>query len=1564
MDLTEKLTPEKGATANTTEDIWSEENPKVADASQVPPPPIPEELKQEVEPISDAPQAIEPDRAFVKPTEAFESDQSTSSDQLPVTDKGLFTTAFLPGERQEELQGYFRSVANAEYSQEAADEIIQDMINSTGDFAEGEYFEGIDPTLALKQLVAEYPDPNPFKIAQDSTFFSYDIMDEYRDSVGPVDLKTPMPPMLTPPKYSDGAERLKKYLRNEKYAKENPFLSFFDQTVNGIKNGFKDIPTGLNKTAWHGVNTMLSLLNWGTGEFVELAPAVTDMTPEQAKELRAKIYALSSYIVEPQPLTLTGNLTAAGAEAYLAYVTGTKVYSAVAPHLAKWVPKMAAALKTPSLNIAASEAIGSGTITSGEMRWATFFSDLGADNKVVESLKHAEDETVFQERWKSFIDGTYSGPAFASMRPVLGVFGTSAYILYKASQKGVDLTKKAWNKPRAREALNAGSNLFVRIRQNYPKPRADREKLDTLTGSYLDKLKQIQEESAKRLEELTGVPRSEWPNPDFPPDVSLQSLLKDKKIELEGTKVIHIPKTGMTEFDEVLKTIDADSMVSFIEKSGDFDWLASKQDIFNLKHIDDAEVKNTISGLADHFDNLIDLSQKPNIKSLKEGVEIHDLLRSQIAEGVGEEGVDAFIRDFAQGTQATTGTLLAIKMYMHESMKDLGRFTRELSESLHKGIPLTDAQRVAFSEKYFRSIGRLVADRTIANSSGRALQIQKMAQGSEEYSKKIIDSFEEGNSLESTIIALANSDLKATSEIIRRTRMAASFDMTKSAVVTGLLSGPSTLTAVPIGLCCYIGARHGETWLSAGISPLLKPFYKKGIQNPITVGEARAEGFGLLQAGFEFLNGAGYWQRSAINRGLKAGRTLDSTIDDRALGLGQSMGKEIDRLTGKPITLKLPILGEFNLQKGITEEALSDIFPNVPKEHIPGFLKFMINGFGAVVGTNARAIMSQDGYFRTFLERMTMHGESYAMARKRLSSQLPKDETGRAIGELDPKEVLEEAFRITKNLPPSIEKKMRHEGTVGLMQEKAPWLIKKSDEWKNTTSSSASNGAITDVGLDDVADFAKNTGSLYMTNNFSFQKTSWNIFKQSLTERGMYKLASTLLSGKNRKLFMTDQRYASDVLARTVMGTTLVAAGVALTYKAGQSGFHWASKNFFEPLQEHIKMEGIESNLPKDRYARKIQGRFGPEVILTNTTTGVETAIPINRLDVVKMPLILGSIFGSTLAALNEAEQEVAERGWTPGKHRELKDEIIQKFGYAMGNMVLDSPMMQGLKETSQLIPGWGNDNWNWTKEASTFIGDSLWHNSILKSLRSGVKKTGDEFRMGSYSDRVREWGDVPEGSKFTTKLGADVPVQTKRESLKIGPVYRALQTLKDIQERVGFMDIETDPDNPVVGSLLYQMVDPEGNLIRYIPGESKSKIAQGLKILALPFYPKVIPYTNTTTLMEKLEIPYDDPKTWETGTKAPLSAEQRYVWAVHYGRLNKDAFGRPEFIETIKTLKRGIWDKSQQGRVEKQTEKIKVDKILKNNKKIALHMMLDDPRNAELRQYWATTKTISSFAE
>ena len=1494
----------------------------------------------------------EESKAYVDPTHNFSTDQSTVSNApQELISKGTYKKAFLPGERQKDLMDFFRMVANAEFSEDAAYQIIQDIENETGDFAEGEFFEKVDPTTVLEDLVGEFPDPNPFKIQSERSFFSYDLMDEYKDAVGPVDLKTPRPPMLTPPKYSNGAEVLKKYIRSKKYQKESPYLSFFDQTVNGIKNGVKDIPTGLNKTAWHGVNTLLAVLNWGTGDFVELAPAITDMTPEEAKELREKVYALSSYIVEPEPVTLTGKLTAAGTEAYLSYITGTKVYSTVAPQLAKWIPKMAAALKTPSLKLAASEAIGSGAITTGELRWATMFSDLGADNAVVESLKHAEDETVFQERWKSFLDGAWAGPAFASLRPVLGVLGTAAFILHKASQKGVSLVKQKWNRPKAIEALNASSNLFVRVRQNYPKPKGEREALE-IEGTITEKLKKIQEEAKKVVDGLD-------------PDMTLDELLKKNNLELEGTRVVRVPDVGVTEFDAVLKQIDADSIVSFIEKSGDFDWLASKQDIFNLKNIDDTVVKDQIAGIAEHIDNIIDVSTKPHIKSLSEGIEVKQLLRSQIAEVIGEEGVDLFIKEFAQSTQATTGTLVAIKLYTHEALRGLDTHIKELAEGIRKGIPLTPEQRGAFGERFIRTLGNLIADRTIAQSGGRALNIQKAIGGTDEVSQKLIKSFTENSDLESKILAMADADVMGLSQIVRRTRMTAGFDGAKSGIVNGLLSNPTSLTAVPLGICCYIGMKHGETWIAAGLNPALKYFYRKGVQNPITAQEARGEAFGLYQALFELMNGAGYYARSAIKKGVDAARTLEVGADDGILGLQKQMGKETDRLTGKPIRMKLPIVGEFNLQKGINEEMLSDMLPNIPKEELPKFLKFIINGIGAVWGYGSRAIMSQDGYFRTVLERMTMHGESVAMARKRLSANLPKDpKTGQPVGKLNPDEVTEEAFHITKNLPESIEKKMRQDATVGLMQEQAPWLIKQVDRLKNTSPSSAKSGGVLDVGPGDVTDLGKNLGGVWLTEHFAFQKTTYNIWKQSLTERGMFKLAKTLLKGKDRQRFMTDQRFAQEVLAKTTLGSLLMTAGVGLTYKAGKHGWEWFSKNISEPIQEHVKMEGIDANLPENFYGRKIQGRSGPEVILRNSETGEETAIPINRLDLIKQPLILGAIFGSYLAQLNEAQAEVERNGWTNSVHQDLIDEIEQKAVYAIGNIVLDSPMMQGAKETSQLIPGWGNKNWNWTKEAGSFIGDSLWHNSILSSLRKNLNKVDDEFRMSDYTERQRKWGDVPEDSTYPTKFGVNKPLKLKMEPLELDPFLKVIQQLKDIQEKVGFMDIDTDPDNPVVGSMLYQMVDPEGNLIRYVPSETESKIATGLKILVLPWYPKPIEWTNTTFLMEKLGIPYDDPKHWDTGTKAPLSAEHRYVWAVNYGRLNKKSFEHKKFQATIKNLKEGTLDKSEAGKVAKNQSKLEIEKILTANKKKAMLQMLAMPRNSELQKYWKTATGLNKSAK
>ena len=149
-------------------------------------------------------------------------------------------------------------------------------------------------------------------------------------------------------------------------------------------------------------------------------------------------------------------------------------------------------------------------------------------------------------------------------------------------------------------------------------------------------------------------------------------------------------------------------------------------------------------------------------------------------------------------------------------------------------------------------------------------------------------------------------------------------------------------------------------------------------------------------------------------------------------------------------------------------------------------------------------------------------------------------------------------------------------------------------------------------------------------------------------------------------------------------------------------------------------------------------------------------------------------------------------------------------------------------------------------------------------------------------------------------------------------------------------------------------MVDPEGNLMRYLPDPTISDLQRAMSTLVLPFHPHVQSTTNTTELIVNFGIEYDHPDDWNTYNNYELSPEQKYHWTVLAGRYNKESFADPFWKEELLKERLGHYDQTDVYSREKKIDIInEIKEIIDENRLSALEDMLDLERNSTAQDYF-----------
>tara|TARA_R110002096_G_scaffold256376_6_gene449650 strand:+ start:6 stop:1679 length:1674 start_codon:yes stop_codon:yes gene_type:complete len=539
---------------------------------------------------------------------------------------------------------------------------------------------------------------------------------------------------------------------------------------------------------------------------------------------------------------------------------------------------------------------------------------------------------------------------------------------------------------------------------------------------------------------------------------------------------------------------------------------------------------------------------------------------------------------------------------------------------------------------------------------------------------------------------------------------------------------------------------------------------------------------------------------------------------------------------------------------------------------------------------------------------------------------------------------MEEYFHVVKNYPKELAEKGKEEATRAVMQEKKRGgAVSLIEDYRSVASDDPNV----------VKNIASNLAKTYVASKFSFIRTMTNIYKQSLTERGVGKLGKILFANpEDAKRFADDDVFKQEAMAQVGSGLLFTGIGIGLvTHMLDNEG-------------KEIYMEVLDSTDRGNRTSKLTQGgEYGPVIKIRDLETNIVTSYSLERMDMAKAPVVLAAIGAQYLQQGTEALEKLGgPRSLEAGT--ELEDLHI-KLAKALGDFTTDLPMAQGVSEfLKNMIPGFG-PMWNPSKEMTTFFhGFFNPYNSVFSSLAGSAGNARERERFSKPSSQKNQMRDMSKGAlglegtpwkdqKYTGKFGQDEYVDVPFKGEKIGTILKILKQMQTISERVSIVDMR-QAGNPILGQDSYALVSPEGNYIRHLPDPTKTKFESALATLALPLVENVQAKENTITLLNYFEKEYEDVVDWDTKTNYNFSPEQLYTWSVYAGRYNKKTFNSKHYNDIVFEIENGLIDlNSANGREYKNDLAEYLQQELTLNREDALEDMLYLQRNEEARMYY-----------
>ena len=1403
---------------------------------------------------------------------------------------------------------------------------------------------------------------------------------------------------------SPGAELIKNYLRDKIDERDAPLklpngniitnTSVLMPYMPGVAEGFKTVIGGTGREIGNVVMDIPAIagnIGYSAGELIAdtvkmiaYSPTydvftasnmlngmsysdATSLASKDAKELVEKIFKYKSYAGEkPQPDTMTGQMLAPMGEFGLSMMVGSGMYKWGSALLTKWKPLLnegnlvvkQASKKAEKL---LAPVLGGTLLQSPEHRLIPFLEDLGASGDWVDFIKDSPDDNEFMKRYKAFLDTSFEATGFNLFMPTLLLMGRTAYNYGKPVAQSVMDTKG--------DALTVASKWWDKIKYLFPKQASERVMHPARKAAQSGKLADIgkvKDEAMSEVQKLLAASK----------DGSLEAIIKSKgyKIDEKGLVVQDKLVTRTTPEDKInidivkvgdeklkLKDLTKKQKVEVAEqtlKSAD-DLANVPQDIFNVSKIssDDARHKY-IQKAAVIFESIYKQGTKANKETIAEAEKI----RKQVTAWVGEENVGEYLKKFGDISTSFPAHMAATRQYLLEETKHFVRASDKIAKIREAGDPSKQELAEYFLDM-FKYLGAMETDVKIAGNIARTLQVRNNILASSEV---VLDSILKGASAGGStgkenlmdiakMISHQEDPLGIANIVKRKGPLYNLFETIKSGSINGMLSNAMTQTAANMGIMSYAITTQFENIFSASLNAMTREFSKRtgskilGKGHGMTFGAVNASNFGMSQSLFEIFAGAHFGKRSPVGSAYRAGKNLQ--VDS----LKHHELSDQLRTTGHHINL--PWVGDVALSRGLNEEVFGEYLDTAfMKGDIGSVMKLMVNSAGLIQSAAGRAIVMTDGFWRNILERMELHKLSYIEA-----TNIERKIAASAGGELTNDAIQSTYMYLIRNPDPKMLEAARDSAQTGLMQANPGKTLRKIEQYKNKTSDyrgakdwivrNKEKSRLQNIGQSGlnwgenagkgIVNIVDNSARTFVASKFSFMRTMTNIYKQYVWERGIPKFLRQL-HPDNAKRFMSDELYRQETLAKIGSGTMITSMGYTIGGKL---------KN--ELGEAEWFMEGVNAADPSTRFVKQATGTRSPEIMYKNEKGDIYS-IPLDRLDPLKASMSLGAIFGSYADYWEESLALMDE-----GLHQDsidMKQELSHKFYYALGDWVMDVPMMQGVKETAgNFIPGISPYGADPQKEAVQFLNNFInpWV-SNYSSLRKAGHKIVSPFATISQKSEKYEYEEPIEDPEFIDGRGATRPDKRAMMNKKRTFLTKIMDEFQEATFKVAFMDRSGDNlRNPKVGQILYGLVGPEGNLVKFLPDTTLDSIERGLKTLAIPVFGKKQVRTNTSDLILGLRVDYSDPRRWNAGPGIVLNAEQRYAWTVEAGRLNKRLFNNSYFSSHVDSVSNGAINLPQNRRIKARLRKEVQAKINFNRAK-ALKMIMNlkkYPRNKELVQ-------------
>ena len=1238
-----------------------------------------------------------------------------------------------------------------------------------------------------------------------------------------------------------------------------------------------------------------------------------------------------------QPTTTGGEITKGLTQAGLSYAVGDKIVKPV-KLLNKLLPGLKTTINTPGMKGVINTAVGEAATLQGKDRFARFLNEtFGIDgNKVIMYLADSKDEGEFESRLKSGLDGMLSAVGLGALIPVLVPIG-------KAFYKAGYFFSKVKDPKGAEQEIDNAMSFLEKVEKLYPQRIVKTKQSD----DPLVAIKKTKEETVEEATEDQTTPTE----PVLDQEEVAEVTTPDEVVVAQGKKGEPLRRPAPLQPDQIsIEDLDIyknEQNIPLDSTLADFniDRLDAEQSVLEIVQKGAEAIKEKLptsksygpSGKVSKKDGKY-VTEGDNVIPFEEVRQAADGARAQMKRmGVSMER-------FIAGTKATTEELPHIVLMTRDYVIDMATKVRNearvIDELAKNGGEISNERLVRYHKSMVRFMNTLAEVKGIQRDIARTMSAMNIDAVSGTQKDKLLNAiladaghtdimtqmFETGQSAEqrgrSNLLKLAShmANMEYAEEVVsigNKDTMTRVFDAINYLGVNNFLANFSTQTVNLMGSLAMTNLLTAEKFIGAAYGKIPGV----GGQGQITFNEATAHTFGVTQALTEmFLLDKAMFDRSALGQAKKGFVDLDSGFSSHDLSAKNTADPE--RFMEYP---DLDIQG-LAVPEAFSSKSIGQIF-GVKDGNMPDFLKEVINGAGVMLGVPGRALMAGDRFFRAMNYRSAIH----ALAMRKATGE---GLTGKALQD--------RYMDLLINLPKEIDDTAQMYAQVALFQEE---IGRDGLEKYIRSIEKARNAPLPKTEREWLMSFAQNATASFINSKIPFFRTPYNIFKQTLVQRNPAVIIGRLgLDSKYREKFTSDAAFRQDVLAKLTTGSMLNYLGYSLGTGVKVGNYS-------------VKAEGASAPAPLERDIAQDQRRMQPEILIRNMSNAEAFTIPIGRADPIATFIQTGSILGNYQAYKRAHVDPYREAKPNPfnDKADEKLSQLHDRILWQLGNLFLDKAMLRGVKDViMKTVPGASPAGTDYPGLVRDYVTDYAGGPPLGNFGRGTVRAMTNQPTMSEA--KIKEvLVSKKKGDGNITDSGIPFQNLSEQKVQQLTQLQRLVNQWAEEWRKVNIISAEEfkgDAKGIREGTVKIKagavpMLDLEGNPMGFTEKEV-SMYERWLEQNLIPFSMKKVNETNTSVLIQGLDIPTTHPKRWThivvNGRKMPLTTEQQMTWAAMYGWLNKKSMSR--YSKVVKKLKlEGSQSLTNRQRLALEAS---VSQLLKANKEASKMMMMSKYSNME----------------